>query len=95
MFPSLISLRLSGLLLTAAVSPSREVVEAAYHIPSLDRYLDYVSVMSYDYHGHWDKRTGHVAPMYGDQETDRSGNREFNVNFTVHHWLAGGLRRSK
>ena len=92
MFPSLISLRLSGLLLTAAVSPSREVVEAAYHIPSLDRYLDYVSVMSYDYHGQWDKQTGHVAPMYEHPEDQ---NQLFNVNFTVHYWLAGGLRRSK
>ena len=28
------------------------------------RYLDYVSIMTYDYHGQWDKKTGHVAPMY-------------------------------
>ena len=30
----------------------------------LSKYLDIISVMTYDYHGHWDKKTGHVAPMY-------------------------------
>lgn len=24
--------------------------------------------MCYDYHGQWDKRTGHVAPMYAHEE---------------------------
>lgn len=24
--------------------------------------------MTYDYHGQWDKRTGHVAPMYEHEE---------------------------
>ena len=87
-------------MLTAAVSPSSEVVEAAYDIPGMDKYLDYVSVMSYDYHGQWDGQTGHVAPMYHHQEEHQDQDQEeqnnmFNVNFTVHYWLAGGLRRSK
>ena len=32
--------------------------------------------MTYDYHGQWDKKTGHVAPMYEHQEDD---NKFFNV----------------
>jgi GH18 family chitinase len=42
-------------------------MDAAYDIPKLSQYLDYVSVMTYDYHGQWDKQTGHVAPMYQHQ----------------------------
>lgn len=53
-----------GLLLTAATSPSKTVVDAGYDVPATNEYLDYVSVMTYDYHGQWDKKTGHVAPMY-------------------------------
>lgn len=31
--------------------------------------------MSYDYHGQWDKKTGHVAPMYvSDSDTDMTLN---------------------
>ena len=33
-------------------------------MPLLSKTLDWISVMAYDYHGQWDKRTGHVAPMY-------------------------------
>lgn len=35
-----------------------------YDVPLLSRTLDWISVMAYDYHGQWDKKTGHVAPMY-------------------------------
>ena len=35
-----------------------------YDVPMLSKYLDIISVMTYDYHGHWDKKTGHVAPMF-------------------------------
>lgn len=33
-------------------------------MPLLSATLDWISVMAYDYHGQWDKKTGHVAPMY-------------------------------
>ena len=81
-----------GLLLTAAVSPSNKVMDAGYDIPALDRYLDYISVMTYDYHGQWDKQTGHVAPMFQHVEDE---NIYFNTNYTVNYWLQGGLRKSK
>ena len=35
-----------------------------YDVPSLSRDLDFINVMTYDYHGHWDSKTGHVAPLY-------------------------------
>ena len=52
------------LILSAAVSPSNKVIDQAYDIPAIDKYVDYVSVMTYDYHGQWDEMTGHVSPMY-------------------------------
>ena len=64
-----------GLLLTAAVSPSARVINEAYEIPSLSQYLDYISVMTYDYHGPWDKVTGHLAPLKEHPEdTDKTYN---------------------
>ena len=65
-----------GFLVTAAVSPSYKVMDAGYDIPALSRYLDYISVMTYDYHGQWDKQTGHVAPMYRHKD-------DFNEFFNV------------
>lgn len=59
-----------GLLLSAAVSPSKRVIDYAYDVPSIARDLDWIGVMTYDYHGHWDKKTGHVAPMYHHPEAE-------------------------
>ena len=65
-----------GLILTAAVSPSKQVIDNAYDVPALSKHLDLVSVMTYDYHGQWDKKTGHVAPMY---HHPMNANEYFNV----------------
>lgn len=57
-----------GYLLSAAVSPSKRVVDAGYDVQVLSDNLDWIAVMCYDYHGQWDKITGHVAPMYAHDE---------------------------
>lgn len=31
---------------------------------TLSENLDWIGVMTYDYHGSWDKKTGHLAPIY-------------------------------
>ena len=41
-----------GLLLSAAVSPSKKIIEVGYDVPSIARDLDWINVMTYDYHGH-------------------------------------------
>lgn len=53
-----------GLLLSSAVSPSKAVIDAGYDVPILSKYFDWIAIMTYDFHGHWDKQTGHVAPLY-------------------------------
>jgi chitinase len=58
------ALKPKGLLLSAAVSPSFKVIDEGYDVPVLNEYLDHINVMTYDYYGHWDKQTGHVAPLY-------------------------------
>ena len=39
-------------------------MDAGYDVPQIASYLDWINVMTYDYHGQWDKKTGHVAPHY-------------------------------
>ena len=71
------------LILTAAVSPAANVVQKAYDVPELSKYLDYVSVMTYDYHGQWDKQTGHVAPMYEHPDDLDTTFNIVSVSFTM------------
>jgi hypothetical protein len=39
-------------------------------VKALGENLDWVAVMTYDFHGQWDKKTGHVAPMYFHPDDD-------------------------
>lgn len=52
------------------------VFSVGYDVPVLSQYLDWIAVMTYDYHGQWDKKTGHVSPMYGHPDDD---NPAFNT----------------
>ncbi|XP_059479869.1 probable chitinase 10 [Neocloeon triangulifer] len=79
-------------LLTAAVSPSKTVVDAGYDVPAVGKYLDYVSVMTYDFHGHWDKKTGHVAPLYEHEDDDFYF---FNANYSINYWNQQGVPKCK
>ena len=65
---------------------------AGYDVPILNKYLDIINVMTYDYHGHWDKKTGHVAPFYAHPEDDFA---YFNANFTMHYWVEKGADKAK
>jgi len=81
-----------GWLLSAAVSPSKKVIDAGYDVPVLSEYLDIINVMTYDYHGHWDKKTGHVAPMYEHPEDEFY---YFNANYTMNYWVQLGASKDK
>uniref|UniRef100_A0A182QY58 chitinase n=1 Tax=Anopheles farauti TaxID=69004 RepID=A0A182QY58_9DIPT len=76
-----------GYLLSSAVSPSKKVIDAGYDVRTLSDYMDWIAVMTYDYHGQWDKKTGHVAPMY---EHPDDADKTFNANFTIHYWIEQG-----
>ncbi|XP_050540568.1 probable chitinase 10 isoform X2 [Daktulosphaira vitifoliae] len=81
-----------GYLLSAAVSPSKTVINAGYDVPSLSQYLDWIGVMAYDYHGQWDKKTGHIAPIYYHPNDDIS---YFNINYTINYWISKGANSRK
>ncbi|XP_024878728.1 probable chitinase 10 [Temnothorax curvispinosus] len=81
-----------GLLLSAAVSPSKMVIDAGYDVPILSKYLDWISVMTYDFHGQWDKKTGHVAPLYS---LPNDWKPTSNANFSIHYWIKKGANPKK
>lgn len=81
-----------GLLLSAAVSGGKQVIDIAYDAPALVKYLDWIGVMSYDYHGPWEPETGHMAPLYRNAD-DRM--YQANVNFSITYWIQQGVPASK
>ncbi|XP_043513042.1 probable chitinase 2 [Frieseomelitta varia] len=53
----------SKYLLTAALSANQGTIDTAYDIPEISKYLDFIHVMGYDYHGVWDKKVLPNAPL--------------------------------
>lgn len=83
-----------GLLLTAAVSAGKDTMDAAYDIPAVSQYLDFINVMAYDYHGSWENVTGCNTPM-NPRPDDVEPNVYLNVNYSIHYWLKLGAPAEK
>lgn len=52
-----------GYLLTAAISANIGMIDLGYDIPQISKYLDYIHIMAYDYHGTWDSKVLPNSPM--------------------------------
>jgi len=86
--------RPAGLMLTAAIGAAPGTIDAAYDIEKMYQYLDLVHVMCYDYHGKWDKKTGHNAPLR--PRPDEAGDDlTLNVDYTLQYLIQLGARPEK
>lgn len=35
-----------------------------YDVVEISKYLDFINVMTYDFHGQWERLVGHNSPLY-------------------------------
>uniref|UniRef100_A0A2C9K291 GH18 domain-containing protein n=1 Tax=Biomphalaria glabrata TaxID=6526 RepID=A0A2C9K291_BIOGL len=82
-----ISSKRSPLLVSVAVASGVWQASSSYNVTSLDQYVDMVYVMTYDYHGSWQKTTGLNAPMFSNDGLD--------VHSTISWYTNNGLRADK
>ncbi|KFP71984.1 Acidic mammalian chitinase, partial [Acanthisitta chloris] len=54
----------------------------------LHRYLDYIHVMTYDFHGPWDGSTGENSPLF-------SGGSTLSVEYAMNYWRNNGAPAQK
>ncbi|KAL7837324.1 hypothetical protein SRHO_G00270350 [Serrasalmus rhombeus] len=79
----------STLLLSAAVPAIKEIIDDGYEISEIAKYLDFINVMTYDFHGIWDRFTGHNSPLYkGAHEQDYL--EYFNTDYAMRYWKDNG-----
>ncbi|KAL0810926.1 hypothetical protein ABMA28_010224 [Loxostege sticticalis] len=85
-----------GLMVTVAVSSAEAMASLSYDIPTLAKYVDYISIMTYDMYGAWDPVTGHNAPLHRS-EGDSVANEAslFTVENAVKYWLRAGCPPEK
>ncbi|KAJ8265112.1 hypothetical protein COCON_G00142110 [Conger conger] len=58
------------------------------------RHLDFINVMTYDFHGAWDSFTGHNSPLYGSS-VDEGEHIHFNTDFAMRYWRDQGAPEDK
>jgi len=67
-------------LLTAAISAVNYTINIAYDIPEISKYLDYIHVMAYDYHGSWNKQVLPNSPLRSKDRLDVvMRNKKYNI----------------
>lgn len=84
-----------GLLLTiaagAGVDKIRVTDPASYH-----QYLDFINVMTYDFHGAWDPQTNHHSALYGSPADPSTGDqRSYNSNDAIQAFRSRGVPAAK
>jgi len=83
-----------NLLLTAAIGAAPDTIDLAYDVENMYKYLDYVHIMCYDYHGKWDKKTGHNAPLR-PRPDESIQDQSLNVEYTWKYLLEKGADPAK
>ncbi|KAF7490087.1 Chitotriosidase-1 [Sarcoptes scabiei] len=83
-----------GYVLSIAVSAGKDTIDRAYSVPEISNYVDYINLMSYDFHGAWEMQTGHNAPM--DSYPNFSEKEKiFTVKYAVNYWLGKNVDPKK
>ncbi|KAG9352781.1 hypothetical protein JZ751_017357, partial [Albula glossodonta] len=78
------------LLLSAAVAAGKGTIDAGYEIAEIGKYLDFINVMTYDFHGTWNSFTGHNSPLYRGSE-DKGDLIYFNTDYAMRYWRDNGI----
>lgn len=81
-----------GWLLTAAVASSPK---EGYHVGAMNKYLDLVNIMSYDFYGPWGSYTGQNSALYASSVESDWEKENLNLVSCTGNWLRAGLQRQK
>uniref|UniRef100_A0A8C1PV06 chitinase n=1 Tax=Cyprinus carpio TaxID=7962 RepID=A0A8C1PV06_CYPCA len=77
------------LMLTAAVSAGKGTIDDGYEIAEIANYLNFINVMTYDFHGTWERFTGHNSPLYQGSK-DEGDLIYFNADYAMRYWRDKG-----
>ncbi|XP_036623888.1 chitinase-3-like protein 2 [Trichosurus vulpecula] len=84
------------LLLSVAVASGRQKIDNSYEIKDLASDVDFVNLLSFDFHGSWDNPlvTGHNSPLRKGKQDQRSS-AYYNVEYAVNYWKTQGMPGEK
>ena len=69
-------------------------VRGGYDVPNVAKYLDFINLMAYDFHGKWEKQAGHNAPLFAPS-SDSEWRKQLSVSFAAKMWTRLGTPKNK
>lgn len=81
-------------LLTIASGASTSYVQNT-ELGKVKDYVDWINIMTYDFHGGWENVSGHNAPLYVDPSDPSSNKNDANVAAAVENHIRAGVPASK
>ncbi|KAF6204117.1 hypothetical protein GE061_002457 [Apolygus lucorum] len=84
------------LLLTMAVPAGIEYIDKGYDIPRLNKYLDFMNILSYDYHSAFEPSVNHHSPLYSiEEESEYNFDSQLTIDASVKHYILKGADPEK
>ncbi|KAK0055485.1 acidic mammalian chitinase [Biomphalaria pfeifferi] len=84
------------LLLTLAAASGTYYIDQSYEPSKIIHYIDYMLLMSYNYHGQWEKVTGHHSGLYPHKNDPKNGEKaQLYQEWSIDYWLNVGISKDK
>ncbi|XP_053279984.1 chitinase-3-like protein 2 [Pleuronectes platessa] len=77
------------LILTASVSAEREVIDSSYEVKMITKDLDFLNVLTFDFHSSCENVTGHHSPLYMGSH-DVGDQIYYNTDSAMQYWVDKG-----
>lgn len=78
-----------GYVLSASVSANKTRIDVSYDVFTLSKYLDFINLITYDFHGAFVERTAPNAPLH--PKPGATGiDMIYTVEYAVNYWLMKG-----
>ncbi|XP_054010820.1 mucin-2-like [Hylaeus anthracinus] len=84
------------LLLSLAMPAGIEYIDKGYDVPRLNEYLDFINLLSYDYHSSYEPAVNHHAPLYPlEEDNEYNYDSELTIDYTIEYLLKKGASPEK
>ncbi|KAG5320367.1 CHIT1 protein, partial [Pseudoatta argentina] len=86
----------SRLLLSMAMPAGVEYIDKGYDVLRLNEYLDFINLLSYDYHSAYEPAVNHHSPLYPlEEDNEYNYDAELTIDYTITHLLEKGASADK
>ncbi|XP_055871922.1 chitotriosidase-1-like [Biomphalaria glabrata] len=84
------------LILTLAAASGTYYIDQSYEPKKIINYIDYMLLMTYNYHGQWEKKTGHHSGLYAHYNDPKTGEKsQLYQEWSIDYWLDIGIPKEK